>query len=68
MCISKGKAHKRYEFGQKISVATSNRNNWILGVLLCKDNPYDGHTLAAALASTETNTGVIVTDAYVDKG
>ena len=24
-CISKGKAHKRYEFGQKISVATTNR-------------------------------------------
>ena len=24
MCISKGKAHKRYEFGQKVSVATTN--------------------------------------------
>ena len=26
-CISKGKAHKRYEFGQKVSVATTNRAN-----------------------------------------
>ena len=68
MCISKGKAHKRYEFGQKISVATSNRGNWVLGMLLCQGNPYDGHTLAATLASTESNTGVAVTDAYVDKG
>ena len=32
MCISKGKAHKRYEFGQKVSVVTTKRNNWIVGV------------------------------------
>jgi IS5 family transposase len=68
VCISKGKAHKRYEFGQKISVATSNRGNWILSASLCQANPYDGHTLASTLALTESNTGVIVTDAYVDKG
>lgn len=36
-CISQGKAHKRYEFGQKISVATSNRENWIVGVMLAWD-------------------------------
>ena len=68
VCISKGKAHKRYEFGQKISVATSNRGNWILSATLCQGNPYDGHTLASTLMSTESNTGVAVTDAYVDKG
>jgi len=68
MCISKGKAHKRYEFGQKISVATSNRGNWVLSASLCQGNPYDGHTLAATLASAEANTGIAVTDAYVDKG
>ena len=67
-CISKGKAHKRYEFGQKISVATTNRGNWIVGVDLCADNPYDGHTLTAALATIEHTTQVKVTDAYVDKG
>jgi len=68
MCISKGKAHKRYEFGQKISVATTNRGNWALSASLCLDNPYDGHTLAATLASVEKNTGVRPTEAYVDKG
>lgn len=68
VCISKGKAHKRYEFGQKISVATSNRGNWILGVRLCEGNPYDGHTLIAALTDVESNTGIDVSDAYVDKG
>lgn len=68
MCISKGKAHKRYEFGQKVSVATTNRANWIVGVDLCEGNPYDGHTLAKAVATVEKTTGVSVTDAYVDKG
>jgi IS5 family transposase len=68
MCISKGKARQRYEFGQKVSVTTSNRGNWIVGVDLCKENPYDGHTLAQAIATVEQTTGVSVTDAYVDKG
>ena len=68
MCISKGKAHKRYEFGQKVSVTTTNRGNWIVGVNLCEGNPYDGHTLAKAIATTEQVTRVSVTDAYVDKG
>jgi IS5 family transposase len=68
MCISKRKAHKRYEFGQKVSVATTNRGNWIVGVNLCEGNPYDGHTLMQAIATTEQLTGVDVTDAYVDKG
>ena len=68
MCISKGKAHQRYEFGQKVSVATTNRDNWIVGVDLCEGNPYDGHTLAQAVTTVEKTTGVSVTDAYVDKG
>jgi len=68
VCISKGKAHKRYEFGQKVSLATSNRGNWIVGVELCAGNPYDGHTMAAALKSVEINTGVALSDVYVDKG
>lgn len=67
-CISKGKAHKRYKFGQKVSITTTNRGNWIVGAELFEGNPYDGHTLAQAIALVETNTGVSVTDAYVDKG
>ena len=67
-CISKGKTRQRYEFGQKVTVATANRGNWIVGVELCKENPYDGHTLASAMTTIEQTTGVSVTDAYVDKG
>lgn len=66
--MSKGKAHKRYEFGQKVAVATTNRSNWIVASRLCENNPYDGHTLSETLSATEDVTGVAVTDAYVDKG
>ncbi len=67
-CISKGKAHKRYEFGQKIALATTNRSNWIVASALMKGNPYDGHTLNETLTTVERVTGVAVTDTYVDKG
>jgi IS5 family transposase len=67
-CISKGKAHKRYEFGQKVAVATTNRSDWFVAAMLCQGNPYDGHTLDATLEQVESNTGVALTDAYVDKG
>ncbi len=67
-CISKGKAHKRYEFGQKVSIATTNGGNWIVGSRMMKNNPYDGHTLAETLSVVESVTGVSITDAYVDKG
>jgi len=68
VCISKGKAHKRYEFGQKISVTTTNRGNWLVGIDLFSGNPYDGHKLAEAIPTVEQNTGVKVTDGYLDKG
>lgn len=67
-CISKGKARQRYEFGQKVALATTNRSNWIVAARLMPGNPYDGHTLAATLAAAESITGRAITDAYVDKG
>lgn len=67
-CISKGKAHKRYEFGQKVAVATTNRRDWFVAARLCEGNPYDGHTLNKTLEQVESITGVPVSDGYVDKG
>jgi IS5 family transposase len=48
-CISKGKAHKRYEFGCKVSIAATSRGGWIVGSKAINGNPYDGHTLTEAL-------------------
>jgi IS5 family transposase len=52
-CISKGKAHKRYEFGCKVSVAATSRGGWFVGAMAVHGNPYDGHTLKGALDQVE---------------
>jgi len=52
-CISKGKAHKRYEFGCKVSVAATSRGGWFVGAKAVHGNPYDGHTLKDALKQVE---------------
>lgn len=67
-CISKGKAHKRYEFGCKVGMVTSSRDNWILGIRAHHGNPYDGHTLKESLDQIERLTGLKAGEAYVDLG
>lgn len=67
-CISKGKAHKRYEFGCKVGMVTSSRDNWILGIRAHHGNPYDGHTLKESLDQIERLTGWKAAEAYVDLG
>jgi IS5 family transposase len=57
-CISKGKIHKKYEFGCKVSLAVTSRSNWIVGARACHGNPYDGHTLNAAVAHRNTSTSI----------
>ncbi len=55
LCISKGKEHKKYEFGNKVSVISSKRGV-ILGALSFR-NEYDGHTIDKALEQVERMTG-----------
>ncbi len=47
MCISKGKEHKKYEFGNKVSIIRS-KTGIILGALSFR-NEYDGHTIEKSL-------------------
>ena len=67
-CIAKGKAHKRYEFGCKASVATTSKSNWIVGAQALHGNPYDGHTLEGAIAQIERLAGTNPDDVIVDQG
>lgn len=67
-CISKGKAHKRYEFGVKASIATTNKSNFVVGGLALPGNPYDGHTLTRALEQVRRMTGSVIEEAFVDRG
>ena len=71
-CIGKGKAHKPYEFGCKVSIATTNKRapggQFITHIKALHGNPYDGHTLRDVIAEMETWSGVSVERIYVDKG
>ena len=71
-CIGKGKARTRFEFGVKVSLATTNRaapgGQFVLGARTLPGNPFDGHTLADQIAQTERITGVRIERAYVDRG
>jgi IS5 family transposase len=67
-CIAKGKVHKKYEFGVKVSVATTNRDNFVVGMFAEHGNPYDGHTLSRALRQIKEITGKAIERCYVDRG
>lgn len=67
-CIAKGKIHKRYEFGCKVSVATTSRSNWVIGIQALHGNPYDGHTLNGVMAQIKRLTKQELKDVYCDRG
>ncbi len=67
-CICKGKVHKRYEFGCKVALSTTSRDNWIVGVQSIHHNPYDGHTLSSSIDQTKRFTGWQPKEAYIDLG
>ena len=48
-CISKGKARNPYEFGVKVTVATTLKEGLVVGMRSMPGNPYDGHTLDEAI-------------------
>ena len=48
-CIGKGKSRQPYEFGVKVGIATTLKDNLIVGAKAFAGNPYDGHTLNAQL-------------------
>lgn len=65
-CISKGKEHKKYEFGNKASIVKTN-TGVIVGAMGFR-NPYDGHTLVPALQQVNFMTGKSPKTAAVDRG
>jgi len=67
-CISKGKARKRYEFGSKVSVATTLKAGFVVGMRSLPGNPHDGHTLREALEQVEILTDIRPRRAFVDRG
>ncbi len=71
-CIGKGKAHRPYEFGVKVSVATtlkrSNGGQFALHAKALPGNPYDGHTLATVIPDIENTIGNEIERMLADAG
>lgn len=67
-CMSKGKAHKKYEYGCKASIVLAQKTGIIVGAMTFKTNVYDGHTLEDVLEQTRNLTGRTPRIATVDRG
>ena len=67
-CMSKGKPHKRFEFGSKVSITLTKNSGVAVGALNFEENIYDGHTLPEVLEQTKRLTGKEPKVAIVDRG
>lgn len=67
-CISKGKEHKKYEFGSKVSIITTKKSGVIIGALNIAKNDYDAHTVDPAFEQQQRLTGITLKRAFMDRG
>lgn len=71
-CIGNGKAHRPYEFGVKVSVATTlahaKGGQFVPHVKALPGTPYDGHTLATVIPEMEVLIGNTIERILADKG
>jgi IS5 family transposase len=67
-CISKGKEHKKYEFGSKVSIMTTKTTGVIIGALNIEKNTHDSKTLEPAIEQQQRLTGVTLKNNFVDRG
>lgn len=67
-CMSKGKEHKKYEFGSKVSIITTKTTGVIIGAINIEKNVHDSKTLVPALEQQQRLTGIILKNNFVDRG
>lgn len=67
-CIAKGKESKKYEFGNKSSIARTIKSRIIVGAMAFKNNPYDADTLDPQLRQIDRLTGRFPGTAVLDRG
>jgi IS5 family transposase len=67
-CFGKGKAHKKYEFGNKVALVVGAHSGIITAAESFEENLYDGRTLPAVLDQAEANMGRRPEVALVDRG
>src|SRR5690606_30705570 len=69
-CIAKGKAHKQYEFGNKVGlITTSNKGKKIITAIQAYlETPYDGHTIEPLLEQMESVGQKLPKELVYDRG
>ena len=67
-CYSKGKEHKKYEFGSKVSILVTQKTGVIVGALNFNESLHDSKTLTPALEQHQRLTGIQAKEAFVDRG
>jgi len=68
LCISKGKEHKKYEFGAKAALAMTKTSCIIVGAKSFSRNVYDGDTLNELLSQVRTIRGLAPETSFCDRG
>jgi IS5 family transposase len=69
-CIAKGKAHKPYEFGNKVGLITGGNKGRkiILAIQSFLENPFDGHTIEPLLDQMKSNNVQFPKELVYDRG
>jgi IS5 family transposase len=72
-CIAKGKAHKQYEFGNKVGLIAGRselkiKKKIVLSIQAFPDNPFDGHTIEPLLNQMENNNIRLPKELVYDRG
>ncbi len=67
-CYSKGKEHKRFEFGSKVSILITQKTGVIVGALNFNSTAHDSKTLAHALEQYNRLTNKQAKNIFVDRG
>jgi IS5 family transposase len=68
ICISKGKEHKKYEFGAKAAIAMTKTGCIIVGAKNFSHNAYDGDTLKELLSQVQNVRGLAPEVSFCDRG
>ena len=67
-CIAKGKAHKQYEFGNKVGLITTSKEMIITAIKSFTGNPHDSKTIEPLLEQAKTNNNYTPQEVIYDRG
>ena len=67
-CIAKGKAHKQYEFGNKVGLMTTSKTLIITAIKAFEGNPHDSKTIEPLLEQAEQNDLTVPKEVIYDRG